>query len=252
MSDERRPGIGDNAPPEPTPLERAAELVPACDDWTSKGLLSNEDDARLLSEFLVQIRKARAAAVEARDAERKPHEDALALIDGRYKVPLAKLDIAIERIAGSKKVVGLLADWMARERNRIAEEAARKKREAEEAERAAQTMADRAATAGTIDAEVEARQAIETAEELRQEAERRPGRVRVKGDLAPKAVGLRDYWSAKIIDWTKARRYYRQDARVVKAYDEAVQVCANDDARRLKDKAKAPDGIEFQVREQAQ
>ena len=38
----------------------------------------------------------------------------------------------------------------------------------------------------------------------------------------------------------------------LEAYDEAVQMVANEDARRLKDPAKAPPGVEFQKREQAQ
>jgi len=264
----RRPGIGDNQPPEPTAIERAEELIPACDGWTTRGPLTKEDDARLLSEFLVQIRKAREAVKAGADRQphldalaairatvahlMEPHEQALENINARAARVLPKLDLAIERIAGSKKVTGLLADWMARERQRKEAEAEATKRAAADAARAAETMKDRASVEGTIDAELEARQAVETAEELRAEAERKPERVRVKGDLAPKAVGLRDYWSAKITDWKLAGRHYKTEQRVINAFRDAVLMCANADARRLKDKAQAPPGVEFEVREQAQ
>ena len=263
-----RPGLGDNNPPEPTALERAEELIPACDGWTSKGQLTSADEAQVLSEFLVQIRKAREAikagtdrqphldaiaAIMATVAHRlEPHQKALEEIGARSVTMLAKLDLAIERIQGSKKVTGLLADWMARENKRLQDEADNRRREAEEAERIAQTMADKAALSGTIDSAIEAEAAIEAADKARDSAERRPQRARVKGDLAPKAVSLHAYWSAKIVDWKEARKHYRTAPRVKEAYDDAVQLVANDDARRLKDPAKAPPGVEFQKREQAQ
>jgi hypothetical protein len=241
-----------NQPPEPTPIERAEQLVPACDGWTTKGPLTSETEAQVLSEFLGQIRTVRAQLIEERDTAAKPYEDALATIKARFGQPITKLDIAIERIAGSKKVVGLLADWMARERKRIADEAEAKKRAAEEAERIAQTMADRAAVEGTIDSEIEARQAIEEADKARDDADRRPERVRVKGDLAPKAVGLRDYWSATIDNWKLAGQHYKREPRVIRAFRDAVQLCADADARRLKDVNQAPPGVSFHKREQAQ
>lgn len=263
-----RPTLGDNNPPEPTALERAEELIPACDGWTSKGQLNTEDEARLLSEFLVQIRKAREAvnagtdrqphldaiaAIMATVAHRlEPHQKALEEIGARSVVMLAKLDLAIERIRGSKKVTGLLADWMARENKRLQDEADARRREAEEAERIAQTMADKAALSGTIDDAVAEQEAIRIADKARDTAERPAQRVRVKGDLAPKAVSLHAYWSARIDDWKLAGKRYKTEPRVIKAYRDAVQAVANADASRLKDAAKAPPGVVFIKREQAQ
>jgi polyhydroxyalkanoate synthesis regulator phasin len=260
-------GLGDNHPPEPTALDRAEALIPECDDWTKRGPLTSDDEARVLSEFLAQVRKAREA-VKAGE-ERQPHLDALAAIratvahlmephekaleeiGARAANVLPKLDIAIERIQGSKKVTGLLAEWMARQKKRLADEAEARRLEAEEAARRARTMMDRAAVSGTIDSEVEAQRAVEDAAEAQAAANRKTQPVRVKGDLAPKAVGLREYWSAKIVDWALARKHYRRHAKVVKAYDDAVQSAANKDAADLKDMAKAPPGVEFQMREQA-
>jgi polyhydroxyalkanoate synthesis regulator phasin len=249
-------------------VDVAEELIPACDEWTTKGQLTSEDEARVLSEFLAQIREARAAVKAGTDRQphldalaairatvahlMEPHEQALAEIGSRSVTVLTKLDIAIERIAGSKKVVGLLADWMARENKRLQAEAEVRRREAEDAERAARTMKDRAAVSGTIDSEVEAQRAVEVASEARDAADRKPQRVRVKGDLAPKAVSLHAYWTAKIVDWSLARRHYRRNPRVVKAYDTAVLAVADDDARHLKDPTKAPPGVEFHKREQVQ
>jgi polyhydroxyalkanoate synthesis regulator phasin len=262
--------LGDNNPPEPTPLETAEQLIPACDEWTSKGPLTSEDEARVLTEFVVQIRKAREALRAGDTPERQqhldalaairatvahlmePHEQALEVINARCAAVLPKLDIAIERINGSKKVTGLLADWMAREKQRRAAEAEARRLEAEQAERIAQTMKDKAALSGTIDAEVEAQRAVEVADEARDAADRKVGRVRVRGDLAPKAMSLHAYWSAEIVDWKLAGQHYKKNQRVIKAYRDAVQAAANKDASTLKDKAKAPPGVEFHVREQAQ
>lgn len=259
-----------NNPPEPTPLERAELLIPACDDWTSKGALTDADEARVLGEFLVQIRKARdmvrAGAIEDRQPHldalaairatvahlMEPHEQALESIGARASKLQTKLDIAIERIAGSKKTTGLLADWMRREQDRLKAEAEAKRQEAEQAAREAERAADRAAVDGSIDAAVAAEEAAQTAADSEAAARKAPVRAQVRGDLAPRAVHLRDYWSAVIKDWPLARRHYRKVEKVVAAYDKAVQAAADDDARHVKDVTKAPPGVEFIKREQAQ
>ena len=265
-----RRGIGDNLPPEPSVLERGEQLlIPAADGWTTKGPLTSEDDARDLGEFLVQLRKARdklrageiperqehldaISAIMATVAHRlEPHQKALEEIGARAATLLAKLDLAIERIAGSKKVTGLLADWMAREKMRLDDEAEARRLEAQHAERIAQTMKDKAALSGTIDSEIEAQRAVEAAAEARDTADRKTERVRVKGDLAPRAIGLREYWSAEIVNWKLAGQHYKKEPRVIKGYRDAVQAVANKDAERLKDPAKAPPGVEFHKREQA-
>jgi hypothetical protein len=264
------PQRGHNNPPEPTPLEKAEQLIPACDEWTAKGALTSEDEARVLGEFLVQIRKAREMIKAGAVEDRKPHLDALAAIRatvahlmepheqaletiGARAVRLqAKLEIAIERIAGSKKVTGLLAEWMSREQARLKAEADAKRKEAEDAARAAERASDRAAIDGTIDAAAAAEEAAQAADEAAAAARKAPTRARVRGDLQARANALHDYWSAAIKDWPLARKAYRRNEKVMKAYDDAVQIAANDEARRVKDPAKAPPGVEFIKREQVQ
>lgn len=247
------PSIGDNFPPEPTAIERAEELFTACDDWTSKGEITDEDDARACSEFLAQLRTAKAQLKAQRDADRAPYQQALLVIDGLYKHPLRKITLAIERIAGSKanRVVGLLAAYMERKRQAALAAAAVKRREAEEAARIAERAQDRASVSGTLDDAYEAERAIDAADELRSAA-RRPIRASVKGDLAPRATALFTDWFAVIADWPAARKHYRQDPRVVKAYDLAVQAAANDDAARSKDANAAPAGVIFKSQPRAQ
>ena len=157
------------------------------------------------------------------------------IITTLYKHPLAKLDLALERIQGSKKITGLLAAYIAKKRQRELDEAAARRREAEQAERIAQTMKDKAAVSGTIDDELAAQQAVETADQVAAAAAKPRARTRVKGDLSTRATSLREYWSAKIVDWKLARKHYRTECQVVKAYDDAVQMVANDDATQLKD-----------------
>ena len=69
------------------------ELIPACDEWTAKGEITSEDDARLCTEFLEQLRCC-AALVEQRAADLKPFEERVLIITTLYKDPLAKLDLA--------------------------------------------------------------------------------------------------------------------------------------------------------------
>jgi len=261
--------LGHNRPPEPTALERAESLVVACDGWTTKGPLQNEDEARELTEFLVQVRKSRdvlragvperqqhldaLAAIRATVAHlMEPHEQALEQIGARSAALLPRLDLAIERIAGSKRVPGLLADWIKRKDAALKAEADAKRKAAEEAERIAEHAQDRAGISGTIDDAITAREAVEAAAELRDAAGRAPARAQVKGDLALKAVSLREYWSAEVVDWKAAGRHYKGEARVINGFRKAVQMCADDDARRLKDPALAPPGVRFHKREQAQ
>jgi polyhydroxyalkanoate synthesis regulator phasin len=264
-----RYGPGGNLPPEPTVIERAEALIPACDDWTAKGEI-NEDEARVLTEFLEQLRKMRVVLKAGAVADRQPHLDALAAIRAtvahlmepheqaleeigrRNGIVLPKIELAIERIAGSKRMTGLLAAFMARKQKQLDDAAAAQRKAAEDAERLAERAKDRASTSGTIDDAIEAERAIEAAEEARGDAGRRPVRARVKGDLAGKATALHAYWSAKIIDWPKARKHYRTKPAVVKACDDAIKAAADKDARDTKDPALAPDGVEFIKREQAQ
>jgi hypothetical protein len=270
MNDAGRLGLGGNNPPEPTPLELAEQLIPACDEWTAKGALTTADEARVLGEFLVQIREAHAMVKAGAVVDRKPHLDALAAIIATVK-PLmephekaleeigaravrlqTRLEVAIERIRGSKKVTGLLADWLSREQDRLRDEAEAKRKAAEDAAREAERASDRAAIDGTIDSTVAAEEMAQAADEAAAAARKAPTRARVRGDLQPRAVALHDYYSAKIIDWVLARRHYRTNPKVKQAYDDAVEAAANDEARRVKDVTKAPPGVEFLKREQVQ
>lgn len=268
MSDARF-GLGGNYPPEPTTLDNIEALIPAADETIAKGKITDDEDAGLTAEQLEQLKKALKALKAGVPADRQPHLEAIAAIHAtvahltephekalqdigaRAAAVTPKVEIAIEKIGGSKKMVGILAAYMAAKRERLAAEAEAQRKAAEDAQREADRAEDQAIKTGTIDDELAARNAIEAAEQAKRTAGKRPPRAQVKGDLSSRATALVTYWSAEVVDWVAARKHYRTNERVKEAYDEAVQLAANDDARRLKDPKLAPAGIKFISREAA-
>src|SRR4051812_2535649 len=241
MSGDER--LGHNNPPDPTPIERNEQLIPVVETEIAKGPPTNAEDAGRLGELAVQVRINKAALVAERDAMKKPYADALVTIDRQYEPAINRATLAVERILGGKTVAGLIPIYQSREDERLRAEAEAKRLEAEDAARIAAHAADKAVVEGTIDAAVMAEQAAKDAAEAERLAKQAPTRSRVKGDFSPRALARVEYWSATVVDWAKARRHYRTNARIVKAYDDAVQGAADNDARKLKDPAKAPPGV---------
>ena len=63
--------VGHNRPPEPTPIERASELVAAADTWlTTVEAIADAEQAGRAQTFVDQLRANRADLDAARKAER--------------------------------------------------------------------------------------------------------------------------------------------------------------------------------------
>jgi hypothetical protein len=143
MNDEAPRGLGDNQPPEPTPLERGEELVAACNLWTATvPTIADAEQAGRAQAFIDQLRLETAAIEAAQKAERKPHDDAIVAIRARYRQPLELLGIALDRMKW------LAGGWLDREKARIGREAAERERLAAEAEVAARVARETAARPG--------------------------------------------------------------------------------------------------------
>lgn len=199
--------VGHNAPPEPTPFERARDEIEKFYGeallWCDGEPIANQGQADALNLLKNKIREAEKAAEGARKDEKKPHDDAIAEIQGRYnpliadrknKTVTGKTTLAIE--ACDK----MLAPWLKKQAD---EQAAAAKAAREEAERVAREAeaAIRAASAATDLA------ASEAAEALLRQAKIADADAKRAEKAKPRAAGgggrashLRTYYDGIVVD----------------------------------------------------
>jgi multidrug efflux pump subunit AcrA (membrane-fusion protein) len=246
MNDDRF-AIGGNQPPEPTPIERGAELVAAANLWSADvPKIADAEQAGRAQALVDQLRLATADVEAAQKAERKPHDDAIVEIRARYRPSLELLGIALDRLKW------LAGGWLDRERARLEHEAAERKRIAADAEIAARQAREQAAKAGaTVEAEAEARRIEEEAEALRAAALKPVERAAIKGELSARAMSMRTTWRAVITDETKALRHYAKHPAIREAALAAIVKLATAHAKTCKDESKAPPGVRFEREEKA-
>lgn len=144
-------GPGHNLPNEFDALTgRTEELVKNANAWAAKHQeIADEDTAGRCSDFLQQVTDELKAAKAGMAAEKKPHQDAIKEIGGRYDKLVKRLE-TIKAVLNPLRTAWLLkkkaeqeeaARKAAEEAERIKAEAERKRREAEEAARAAAEQA---------------------------------------------------------------------------------------------------------------
>jgi len=236
------PGIGHN---QPGGIERSRELTVSANKAVrecGEGI-ANKEQAGLLQELLVQLRSCSQQIDDEMKAERKPHDDAIAQIRMKYRDAATLVGIALDRVRQ------MLTPWLQAEDRRLQQEATERRLAAEAAARAAEKATTEALQTGTIEASLEARKAIEQAEQLADAAAKPAPRAQVKGDLAPRAMSLVPRWHAEIIDEERALKHFSSAAEIRRATLAAIKTLASRLARELKDEKRAPPGIKF-VREE--
>src|SRR5262245_14791333 len=237
--DAERGGIGGNFPPEPV-IERADELVAATNRLIAEHrVVTDGDTAGRLDEFIKQLRQHRKAVEQQEKREREPHDRAAAEVRAKYKRPLMLLGQCLITAAQ------MATEYLVFKQARLDREAETRQRAADEAQARAERAAERAATANTIEAQIAVQQADEEADAARRLAEREPAKARVKGDLSNRAMSLRAYWSAQIVDETLALRHFAKHPEIRQAALIEVKRLCNRLARELKDESKAPPGVRF-------
>jgi hypothetical protein len=209
LDDMPLPGIGHNAPPEPTPFEVAQAKVAEVRDearmWLDGAPVTSQDQADGLAQLIDMARKAEKLADTNRKVENEPFDAGKAEVQARYKPLLADA----ERV--KQTLLAASTAWL---RKVDAEQ-----RAAAEAKRIeAQRLADEAravhAAANPVNlAEREAADAaIEEAERAVRIAKKAADAVpNAKGATATKAIGLRSYWTATITDPMTFARYLWRD-----------------------------------------
>lgn len=195
-----------------------------------------DEIARLIDDL-----NGNAKALEAeRVAEKKPLDDAIEVIQGRYNVYLAplknkkpgKVPMAIDALNAAKRAYLLKVE---------AELEAKRQKAREEAEAAAKAAADAARAAQADDLEArEAAEALVQQDEAAQAEARQAEKARAHAHGGGRAQGLRTRTVAEITDLDAAVKFYwRTDKQ---AFVELVQKLADNDARSGR---RAAEGIAF-------
>ena len=180
-----------------TPFDDASDAVEAvwteAQHWLDGATVSTQAEADAIGTLLDMARKAKKATDEARVVEKKPHDDAAAAVQARYKPLTARCD-AISDAAKKALQPFLVAQEAAkRERERVAREAAEAaQREAQAAFAKAQGLAEREAAEAAAErarvAEIQARVAAKDT-------------GRAKGGA--RAISLREHKVAVVTDLHK-------------------------------------------------
>ena len=203
--------IGHNSPPPDMAFGlHIDELFSMLSDTLSGGKVDSDDKEAAIDAILDDFRKASKDSDKARAAEKKPHDDAGKAVQAKWKPIIDKAD------RGADECKKALTPYRA-EKQRLADEAARKARE--EAEAKAKAAAEALRASDDLEATFEAEQQIKEAKKLVAQANK----------IDRSATGLRTYWTAEITDRKAALLAYL--ARNPEAFEELIQRLADQDAR---------------------
>lgn len=219
------PKLGDNQPP-PTPLEaHTADIDDLYDEaktWLTGAAITTQEQADGVTELMDKADKAGKAADAQRVVEKKPHDDAAALVQKAYK-PL--IDKAAKIKTGTKAA---LTVWMIAERDRLQKIADDERRAADAIAEAARVAHLAAASSGDLEAMEEAEELVTAAKIADRDANRADkARPMAKVEGMSRGLGLRTVWQAtEITDRLELMRFlWRRNAV---DFDELMLSLAND------------------------
>lgn len=197
MATARKAVIGDNNPPEPTPLEASREELSSLEleagNWFDGAEVENQAQADEVSRLIDAARKAGKRFDGFRKAEKQPHMDAAKAVDTAWK-PLTD---AAERVAEVGKAA--LTPFL------MAQEKAKREREAEERRKADEAAAEARRLAAEADGSLAAAKARDEAIELAKAAEAKAAaaereKAGAKGAGMARTVSLRTTWRGQVTD----------------------------------------------------
>lgn len=174
------------------------------------GTVDSDEKEAAIDALMDDFRKAAKDADEARKAEKKPHDDAGKAVQAKWKPVIDKAD------RGVTECKAALTPYRV-EKQRIADEAARKAREEADAkERAAQEALRQS---DDLEAKFQAEQDLEQAKKL----------TAVANKIDRSATGLRTSWEAELTDKSAALRHYLKTQPG--EFEALIQTLADRDAR---------------------
>lgn len=216
--------IGHNQPPQdPTDaaLQAIADLFDECKNWADGEPITSQEMHDAITELRNQLHEAGKVAEALRVEAKKPHDDAIAVIQERFnpyvQAKKGKVDM------GKKALDDLLAAWRQRVAAEKAAEAARIAKAAEEARLAAQAAIQ--SSSGNLAAREEAEAALADAKRLEKTAKR-------ADKAATTGTGLVTRWVAELVDeeaaldWAFARAKDEFMAIAQRNADEVVRAGA--------------------------
>jgi hypothetical protein len=204
-------GIGDNMPPPDATFGlHIDDLFATLSNTLAGGQVDDDIKESVIDELMDEFRKASKDADEARKVEKKPHDDAGKAVQAKWKPIIDKAD------RGVAECKAALTPYRV-EKQRIADEAARRAREAaESAQKAAQEALHQS---DDLEVKFQAEQDLEQAKKL----------TAVANKIDRSATGLRTTWEAELTDKTAALRHYLKAQP--DEFTALIQALADRDAR---------------------
>jgi len=191
-----------NAPPVEAMGMHIDDLFDEAKNFLDGSGVTTQAEADGVSKLLDDVRKAKSGAEAQRIVEKKPHDDAAAAVQAAWKPLLAKCDLVADTC---KKA---LAPFLAAKEAAQREEAARVAKAAEKA-RSAALAARQAAPV----ADLAAREEAERLDAIARDAEKlanRATKTKAHATGGTRAIGLRSYWTAELVDPVAALKHYRE------------------------------------------
>lgn len=209
LAENPRAVIGGNSPP-PTPYEIAQKAVEdiysEASMWLDGATVDSQELADGIANLLAELRKARKLAEDTRKVEKKPHDDAAAEVQHRYKPLFDKADLAAE---ACKKAV---APWLKKLADQIERKAAEARAEADRQQQAAQD-ALRAADATNLAERAKAEALVTAVKKANTVANKAERQTATAGGAHGRAMGLRTVLVTRMTDKSAAAKHYWASAR---------------------------------------
>lgn len=205
---DERHAIGANQPPALTAFEahkaNIEDLYLEARNFCDGAPIETQAQADEVGRLLGLIREAENAAEESRKAEAKPFDDGKLEVQTRYN-PLIQKDKGKTALA-SNACKSALAKWLFKvEAEKQAK--ARVAAQAAEEARLKAVAAAREAAPDDLGAQEQAAALFDDAQDAAKAA-KSAGNDRAQAGGLNRAVGLRSYWSAEIVDLKEACRYF--------------------------------------------
>jgi hypothetical protein len=236
------PGMGHNQPPDPLMVEADKHIAAANRFITDVATIDSEEVSDRAGGFLTQVSTALANLDNRRKDENR---EWAAKQTEKYDGPLGML-------AKAKEIINArIKDYLRRKSDAQRAEQERQLKIADDLRQAATLAEAKAIEEATrkggqpLQAAAEAEALAARAEEATAQAAAPRPKARIQGTYTPRAITLKTYWRAKIVDEKLAFRAYAKHPDVLAAVRNAVVRIATDQAVALKDKALAAPGIEF-------
>lgn len=204
-------GVGHNAPPADATFGlHIDDLFSMLSNTLAGGTVDSDDKEAAIDALMDEFRKASKDADKARAAEKKPHDDAGKAVQAKWKPVIDKADRGVTECKSALTPYRI-------EKQRIADEAARKAREEAEAKQAAAQAALQ--QSDDLESRFQAEQELEQAKKL----------TAVANKIDRSATGLRTSWEAELTDKTAALRHYLKTQPG--EFEALIQTLADRDAR---------------------